>query len=148
MGVRCGLGMALGLLVVGLRGAPSAAQPTTVPPMDALQASKPCTWKRLSYDDIQKLGKYSITMSNDGGWCWIHIRIAVAGLGYKAGPVTVSQPPAHGELVSGAVGDPKEGYVRVAYRPTPSYTGSNSFTVGMSGKVNQVWFSAAITITQ
>ena len=71
-----------------------------------------------------------IALRNDGGWCAIRHRFAWQGL-VMAPPMTVLQPPRHGEVVLGALA----GDLRLAYRPNPGYAGSDQFVVRLQSPI-------------
>jgi hypothetical protein len=70
----------------------------------------------------------SISLGNDGGWCWIQTEAVWERQLYTA-PLEVTQPPAHGSAVVGSYG----GKFRIAYRPAPGYAGPDAFHVALGG---------------
>ena len=68
------------------------------------------------------IGTSKITMNNDGGWCWLSLWATHGSTLYVA-TFRVSQPPAHGQLLMGAV----NGRARVAYQPTSGFAGEDSY---------------------
>jgi hypothetical protein len=70
----------------------------------------------------------SISMANDGGWCWIQTEAIWERQLYTA-PLQVTQPPTHGSVVVGSFG----GQFRIAYQPAPRYLGSDAFHVELGG---------------
>lgn len=72
----------------------------------------------------------SIFMRNDGGWCTIRHEFVFNDrvLTY---PMSVMQPPVHGEIVLGAVG----GELWLAYRPASGFSGSDFFQVRLHSPV-------------
>jgi hypothetical protein len=65
-----------------------------------------------------------IRMRNDGGWCTLSNQFTWEYIPMTP-PMTVAQPPQHGEVVLGATG----GALRIAYRPRPGYVGPDGFLV-------------------
>lgn len=64
----------------------------------------------------------TITMNNDGAWCWMDSTETWRGRVY--GPwLTVTQPPRSGTLQIDVI----EGFTRVAYRPNPGFVGNDAF---------------------
>lgn len=129
-------------IVVGAGLALASCQPASVPDqnraeLEGLHAAHDC-WPDLPIfgrfpgggwnEVIYKPPKGSITMGNDGGWCWIQ---TVEQFGQKVftPELDVTQPPAHGAVVVGSVADK----LRIAYRPTPGYVGPDSFHVHLGG---------------
>lgn len=70
----------------------------------------------------------SIAMANDGAWCQIRFHHAWINL-LVQGPLSVEQPPAHGEVIVGSIGYS----LRIAYRPAPGFAGSDHFVVRLHG---------------
>ena len=54
------------------------------------------------------IGTSKITMNNDGGWCWLSLWATHGSTLYVA-TFRVSQPPAHGQLLMGAVSAARDG---------------------------------------
>ena len=69
-------------------------------------------------------GNSKIEMKNDGGWCWINL-FATNGSFQFVPSYHVTKPPAHGELVMGAL-DKK---ARIAYRPVAGFVGVDTYTL-------------------
>lgn len=64
----------------------------------------------------------TIVMNNDGGWCWMMSAESNRGMPY--GPyLKVTRPPQYGTLQI----DVLETRTRVAYRPNPSFVGTDGF---------------------
>lgn len=64
----------------------------------------------------------TITMNNDGGWCWMMSSAYERGNQY--GPdLKVTEQPSYGQ-VNIAVGEKQ---TRVAYKPNPGFTGTDQF---------------------
>ncbi|MBN8874826.1 MAG: hypothetical protein J0H67_18465 [Rhodospirillales bacterium] len=69
-----------------------------------------------------------IAMANDGAWCQIRFEHAWINMLIQA-PLTVEQPPAHGEVLVGSIGYS----LRIAYRPVPGFVGQDHFVVRLHG---------------
>ncbi len=63
-------------------------------------------------------------MSNDGGWCWIDSAATHGSFQYVP-TYRVAKAPAHGEVVTGAVG--MKG--RIAYRPKAGFVGTDTYSI-------------------
>jgi hypothetical protein len=67
-----------------------------------------------------------MTVGNDGGWCWITPG-ANGGLNIHSRQITAA--PSHGETAIFA--PDAKGIVRIAYKPTSEYIGTDQFSVGL-----------------
>lgn len=74
----------------------------------------------------------SIAMRNDGGWCTIRHEYVYA-YRVRTFPMTLTQPPAHGQVVLGAVG----GELWLAYRPEPGFIGPDFFRARLHAAIPQ-----------
>jgi hypothetical protein len=68
----------------------------------------------------------TIQMTNDG-WCWFDTTSLPNATATFAAPLRVTRQPMHGQVTIEA--SPVQGKTRVAYRPTPGFTGGDSFAV-------------------
>jgi len=69
-------------------------------------------------------------VSNSGGWCWFDVSATYASPRCVA-TYSVTNGPAHGEVVTGAV----DQQARIAYRPAPGFLGGDSFLI-VNGTTN------------
>ncbi|HEY7579691.1 MAG TPA: hypothetical protein VH855_19035 [Acetobacteraceae bacterium] len=111
------------LVALALLSAASAvwAQPQAV---TDLPRATTCSAKSSMAVPGGNVGTSEITMSSDGGWCWINLWATQGSMQY-APKYRVAQPPAHGELAMGEV-DKK---ARIAYRPVPGFVGQDTYTL-------------------
>jgi len=100
-------------------------------PVDTLQKSRDCetSLPTFGHPDAQYWPPHgAITMSNDGGWCWLQF-----GQSFRANVfvpnATIVERPAHGELDVEKMKD----RVSLAYRPTPGFAGADRFVVQTDG---------------
>jgi hypothetical protein len=66
----------------------------------------------------------TIRMSSSGGWCWFDVSATFGSLRYVAS-YDVTQAPAHGEILMGAVNQ----RARIAYKPASGFVGEDSFVI-------------------
>jgi hypothetical protein len=132
------LGAALCLLALG--GAPSRAQ--FIPPSESgfslpsvpvgtLRRATQCETDlpTFGHPDLQYWPPHgTMTMSNDGGWCWLQF-----GQSFRAALIhpeaSVAEPPRHGDLDLTRMSD----RISMAYRPAPGFIGTDSFAVRTDG---------------
>lgn len=118
MGRRAGVALAVMVLVAGCDGIPKALK--EAPPMTR---SLTCavTGENV-FGRPDHTPRSTITMNNDGNWCWMNSTESWRGRVY--GPwLTVTRPPQYGTLQI----DVTEGSTRVAYRPNPGFVGTDAF---------------------
>jgi hypothetical protein len=87
------------------------------------------------------LGTTDITMSNDGGWCWMDLSATQGSLQYLP-TYRVSKAPVHGQVVMGAVGMK----ARIAFKPEAGFAGSDTYT--LMNTLNNSERVVTITITR
>jgi hypothetical protein len=68
----------------------------------------------------------TMTVENDGGWCWADTYERRSWRTLSANSVAVTNAPGHGHVV---VRDIENQEVRVAYQPEPAFAGRDSFSV-------------------
>jgi hypothetical protein len=68
----------------------------------------------------------TISLENDGGWCWADTYERSFWLTLSAHYTTVTNPPKHGQVL---VSDTANHAVRIAYRPDPGFAGTDRFIV-------------------
>jgi len=84
----------------------------------------------------------TISVTNDGGWCWADINEGSYWGRFAASYVTVTDPPKHGHVM---VGDLANKNVRVAYQPEPGFTGRDSFNVRYRGNAYDLTYSVSVS---
>ena len=109
----------LGLLTLaGCAGLPQREK--VAPPLarSALcEVGSQSVWGRAAQTPVA-----TILMNNDGNWCWMNSTESQRGMSY--GPfLTVLEQPKFGTLQINVT----EADTRVAYRPNPGFTGSDTF---------------------
>jgi len=72
----------------------------------------------------------TITVGNNGGWCWADTSERSYWRVFSSSYVTVTNPPKHGHVL---VGDLANRNIRVAYQPEPGFAGRDSFNVHYQG---------------
>ncbi len=100
-------------------------------PVDDLRLSRECATDlpTFGHPDLQYWPPHgTMTMSNDGGWCWLQF-----GQSFRAALIhpeaAVAEPPAHGTLDVRKMPD----RISMAYRPAPGFTGADRFAVRTDG---------------
>jgi hypothetical protein len=93
-------------------------------PIDGLQRANRCTTQLSVLFQGTISPPSTMTMGNDGGWCWIAVQVTAFGTP-SASVLQMRRAPSHGQLLIGRVGERS----RVAYRPEPGFVGNDSFTV-------------------
>jgi hypothetical protein len=68
----------------------------------------------------------TMTVANDGGWCWADTYQRRNWRTLSAHSVAVTSPSRHGHVL---VGDIENQEVRIAYQPEPGFAGRDSFTI-------------------
>jgi hypothetical protein len=81
-----------------------------------------CSTKSTMAVNGGNVGISEITVSSDGGWCWINLWATRGSLQYVPN-FKIAQAPSHGELALGEVNKRE----RVAYRPKPGYIGEDAY---------------------
>jgi hypothetical protein len=115
------------------------------PAVGDLQQSKVCS-TASSRSNIGGSGGFvvgasTITMSNDGGWCWLSLWANQGSMRYVP-TFRVAQPPAHGQLVMGEVSN----RARVAYRPAAGFAGEDRYRI--IDTLNNAERAVTITVSQ
>jgi hypothetical protein len=83
----------------------------------------------------------TITMTNDGGWCWVDIGMMSGGQ-YYIPELRTLQAPQHGTILTGGVNN----RVRFAYKPSTGFIGNDTVVVHSAGpNVNDLTFNVAVT---
>jgi len=100
-------------------------------PVGDLRPSQECMTDlpTFGHPDLQYWPPHgTMTMSNDGGWCWLQF-----GQSFRAALIhpdaTVVEPPAHGTLDLTKMSD----RISMAYRPAPGFAGTDRFAVRTDG---------------
>jgi hypothetical protein len=104
-------------------GALSARQTVQVGPVDRLTRASACA---TSAYHVTAGDNATISVENDGGWCWTDTYERNYWRILSAYYATVTNPPKHGHVL---VGDTANHEVRVAYQPNPGFAGTDSFIV-------------------
>jgi hypothetical protein len=89
----------------------------------------------------------TITMANDGGWCWIQFSF-VAGNMYVVPDITTTRSPRHGTLVSGGLDTGSGKRVRLAYKPAAGFAGTDNFAVHIQGPSGTNEAEVVVTVTK
>ena len=85
----------------------------------------------------------TVTMSNDGKWCWWTRATILAGNSQPQGvPMRVTQQPAHGEVEITVMADA----TKIAYKPAAGFTGTDRFML-VNQKTN-IERATVVTVTQ
>lgn len=111
----------IGLAALALAGCDAIPRPLKEPPpiarSSACEVAGENTVGRPAH-----IPNATITMNNDGNWCWMNSTESWRGRVY--GPfLAVTRPPQYGTLQIDVI----EGFTRVAYRPNPGFVGTDAF---------------------
>lgn len=68
----------------------------------------------------------TITMNNDGGWCWYNSVSTLSGTLLLVDSYVLFRPPAHGKVL---LADSGKKSTRIAYKPDPGFTGTDTFDI-------------------
>jgi hypothetical protein len=104
-------------------------------PMDGLRQSGNCETSLpvFGYPDRQYWPPHgAITMSNDGGWCWIQFSQSYLAVLFTPDATVVEQPE-HGRVTVEKMKD----RVSVAYQPSPGFAGADRFELRTEGPLPQ-----------
>jgi hypothetical protein len=136
MRLRTGLAVSIAVSVAGC-SLPPPPQQSTEMELVALPTAKQCeaslpTFGRFFYPGDVSGGTYlppegNIQMSNDSGWCQLKNTFVFREV-VTTGTMSLVTPPIHGEVRTGTVGQE----LRIAYRPSPGFTGSDGFVVHLA----------------
>ena len=121
IGYRSLLAAALTLTALISWGALSAHQTVQAESVDTLTRAGACT---TSAYHVMAGANATISVENDGGWCWADIYERSYWATLSAHSTTVTSLPKHGQVL---VSDTANHAVRVAYRPDPGFSGTDSF---------------------
>jgi hypothetical protein len=121
----------------------SAADVTSLPNAKTCSAHI----NKFGYYNDRTPGQGTIQMTNDGGWCWIEMAFTSRNT-YYVPAMTISQPPRNGTALTGGVDTSGGKRVRLAYRPAPGFTGSDSFTVHMQHAAGDIDANVAVTVAK
>jgi hypothetical protein len=134
--------IAMAMILVGSQ---SAAQ-TTIPEATELMQSRRCTasvgWV---FSGAATPPPSTMSMNNDDGWCWLDAT-ATQGSLVIAPTIRVTRQPAHGQIVVSPT--PVKNKTRIAYKPAPTFTGKDSFTVLNVNTNNERQVEVTVTPTQ
>jgi hypothetical protein len=83
-----------------------------------------------------------LTVENDGGWCWADTHERSYWRTLSANNVAVTNPPKHGHVL---VGDIDNQEIRIAYRPDPGFTGTDSFMVHYQVNERDLMYSVTVS---
>ena len=84
----------------------------------------------------------TISVKNDGGWCWADTDESTYWRTYSANYVAVLRPPEHGHVLLGDVANHK---VRVAYQPNPGFFGTDRFIVHSHANEQDLTYLVAVS---
>ena len=84
----------------------------------------------------------TITVKNDGGWCWVDSNERSYWHTFLANSVVVTKLPTHGHVL---VGDLADRNVRVAYRPEAGFAGQDSFIVHSRANERDLTYSVTVS---
>jgi hypothetical protein len=99
--------------------------------MAGLRSSNECAVSLpvFGHPDQQYVAPHgTISMSNDGGWCWIQFSQVFRALPFVPSATVIDQP-ANGSVTVERMKD----RVSVAYRPSPGFTGTDRFVLKTDG---------------
>jgi hypothetical protein len=94
------------------------------PSVTELPRAKGCSEKSDFATAGRSIGTTDITMTNDGGWCWMDLSATQGSLQYLP-TYQVDKAPAHGQIVMGAVGMK----ARIAFKPEAGFVGTDTYTL-------------------
>jgi hypothetical protein len=123
IGYRSLLAATLTLTALISWGALSAHQTVQAESVDTLARASACT---TSAYHVMAGANATISVENDGGWCWADIYERSYWQTLSARHTTLTNPPKHGQVL---VSDTGNQAVRIAYRPNPGFAGTDSFIV-------------------
>jgi hypothetical protein len=104
-------------------GAPAAQAAVSQPTSSGLNRAAGCNVESTVYRwQAGSVSPVHMTLSNDGGWCWITPK----GNGFF---LKIVAPPSHGETTTMPDSD---GLMRIAYRPASGFLGADHFSVGLA----------------
>jgi hypothetical protein len=102
----------------------TSARPTSqIEPVDRLIRATLCA---ASSYHVMAGTNATMSIENDGGWCWVDTYVRSDWRALSATSVVVTNPPRHGRVL---VGDIDNQEVRIAYRPEPGFGGQDNFSV-------------------
>jgi len=84
----------------------------------------------------------TMTVANDGGWCWTDTYERSYWRTLAAHYVAVTIPPKHGHVL---IRDIANQEVRIAYQPEPGFAGQDSFTVHYDTDDSKKTFLVAVS---
>jgi hypothetical protein len=134
------------MYVIGTVSIANAQQsPTDV---NTLQEAKVCakTISKFGFTNPTP-GAGTISMANDGGWCWLQLSM-ISNNTYVIPGVTVTQPPRHGTMISGGVDTSAGKRLRLAYKPVAGFSGTDSFSVHFQLPSGTLDANVAVTVTK
>jgi hypothetical protein len=100
-------------------------------PMDGLQQSGDCETSLPLFGypaELYSPPHGAITMSNDGGWCWVQFGQTFLDVRFTPDTTVVVQPE-HGRVTVEKMKD----RVSVAYQPSPGFSGADRFALRTRG---------------
>jgi hypothetical protein len=110
---------------------PSSGFMLPAEPVDGLRQAGDCATSLplFGYPDRQYSAPHgAITMSNDGGWCWIQFGQTYLDVRFTPDTTVVEQPE-HGRVTVEKMKD----RVSVAYQPSPGFFGADRFSLRTHG---------------
>jgi hypothetical protein len=116
-----------------VEGSPLSSTGFVLPtvPVDGLRQSGDCETSLPIFGypaDLYSPPHGAITMSNDGGWCWIQFGQTYLDVRFTP-DTTVVQQPEHGRVTVEKMKD----RVSVAYQPSPGFSGADRFVLRTHG---------------
>ena len=116
----------------------------------AVQLSKPEPTDKLVRAAVCVASAYHVmagtnaTMSveNDGGWCWVDTYERSTWRTLSASSVTVTHPPRHGRVL---VRDIDNQEIRIAYQPESGFHGQDSFSIRYESDDSDKGFVVAVS---
>jgi hypothetical protein len=85
--------------------------------------------------------KATMTIQNDGGWCWLDTYERTNWHTLSAVSVAVTNPPRHGRVV---VRDIANQEIRIAYQPEPGFGGQDGFSIRYESDGSDKGFVVAV----
>jgi|HubBroStandDraft_1064217.scaffolds.fasta_scaffold56414_4 hypothetical protein len=84
----------------------------------------------------------TMSVENDGGWCWVDTYERSTWRTLSASSVTVTHPPRHGRVL---VRDIDNQEIRIAYQPEPGFGGQDSFSIRYESDDSDKGFVVAVS---
>jgi hypothetical protein len=116
-----------------------AVQLSKTEPVDKLVRANVCV---ASAYHVMAGTNATMSVQNDGGWCWIDTYERSNWRTLSAISVAVTKPPRHGR---GQVRDVDNQEIRIAYQPAPGFGGQDSFSIRYESEDSNKGFVVAVS---